>query len=298
MGSQKDLTFIVSGGRTGTQFFGDLLSDVIDDCYSVHEPDVYAGLNSKSFQRIKAFGIWHILVGRALALTGSRVIGQRFIYGRISPERVQAYIGASRNRYYQRIPESLVVESNNQWWALIDQISVVWPHAKVITIIRDPRDWVRSWIHKKGRYDKHDWVSCIPPGRLTPEKVGDTKWAKRWSEFDTFGRLTWEWRFLYGKINASVERVPQAQMFRFEDIFKTDGDALRELVLFAATHGDRIYSIKDLDSMTQTKLNSSDGQVPHWRLWTPAQARLMDEICGSLMQRFGYGLEPEWQALI
>ena len=39
---KKDLVFIASGGRTGTNFFGETLQSIIDNCWSEHEPDVLA----------------------------------------------------------------------------------------------------------------------------------------------------------------------------------------------------------------------------------------------------------------
>ena len=97
---------------------------------------------------------------------------------------------------------------------------------------------------------------------------------------------------------SAVERMPNARVFRFEDVFAPDGKTLRELVEFAATHGERCYALHDVEKLTRTVKNSSTGEVAHWHSWKPDQARLMDAICGPLMRQFDYGLEPEWQALI
>lgn len=298
MTTDKDLTFIISGGRTGTQLFGHLFSEVVDDCFSVHEPDVLYGLSLQSMHRIRRFGLWHVLIGRLLNKTGTRVIGQKLICGEITTQQAKAYIRSSRSRYHRSIAQPLIVESNGQWWSMIDELREVWPQAKVIVIMRDPRNWVRSWMNKTGRYDKRDWVSRLPPGRLTPEKVGDSEWIDRWPEFDTFGRLTWEWSFLNRRMLSAVERTPNARVFRFEDVFAPDGKTLHELVEFAASHGERAYALRDVEKFTRTVKNSSTGDMEHWRSWGSDQVRLMDEICGPIMRRFGYGLEPEWQALI
>jgi hypothetical protein len=294
----KDLTFIVSGGRTGTQLFGHMLSEVLDDCFSVHEPDVFVGMKPRSLRRILTFGLWHVLVGRLLGRTGARVIGQKLICGSITTEEARAYIRSSRTAYYRTISRPLIVESNGQWWPLLRELHEVWPQAKVIVIIRDPRDWVRSWMNKKGRYDRHDWVSRLPPGRLTPERVGDSAWKDRWPDLGTFGQLAWEWSFLNRRMLSAISGASYARVFRFEDIFAAGGGTLHELVQFAATHHDRCYRLHDLEKLVRTVKNSSTGDMPRWCAWHPDKARLMDELCGPLMRRFDYGFEPEWQALI
>ena len=37
--SEKPCVFISSTGRTGTQLFGKVISQMVDDCSSFHEPD-------------------------------------------------------------------------------------------------------------------------------------------------------------------------------------------------------------------------------------------------------------------
>lgn len=297
MSTDKDLTFIVSGGRTGTRLFGQVLSDVVENCFSVYEPDVFV-LKPRCISRIWKFGLWHVVIGRVLAKTGTRVIGQKLICGKITAQQAKAYIRSSRSRYHQSIAQSLIIESNNQWWSMIDELCEVWPQAKVIVIIRDPRNWVRSLMNKTGKYDQRDWASRLPPGRLTPEKVGDSEWIDQWPNLGTFGKLAWYWSFLNKKMLAAVERTPNARVFRFEDVLAPDGKTLRELVEFAATHGERSYALRDVEKLTRTVINRSPGRVLHWRSWEPDRAPLMDAICGPLMRQFDYGLEPEWQALL
>ena len=74
--------FIVSGGRTGTQFLGDLLSEAIEDSYSEHEPDIIHGFDEGSLERLRRFGLWHMVVGRALGQSGVRVLGTRYLVGK------------------------------------------------------------------------------------------------------------------------------------------------------------------------------------------------------------------------
>ena len=107
----KKLVFIASGGRTGTQFLGDLLSTVIDDCWSEHEADMIAGWSKLTLQRIKNFGLWHMFFGRMLGRTGVRATGVRFVNGEWDIEKCIAKLRAERKKYYAQTPQSLIIES-------------------------------------------------------------------------------------------------------------------------------------------------------------------------------------------
>lgn len=292
---EQCLVFVVSGGRTGTQFFGHRMSAVIEDCFSVHEPDMFDGFNRVTLDRVKVFGIWHVFLGRILGLTGARIIGHRRLTGAWSNKKAQNMIRRSRTAYHRSISEGLIVESNAQWWPLVSDLLEVWPNAKVIAIIRDPRTWARSWINKRGRYDDKDMVDYFRPGRLTPARLGEADWTARWGAMDTFGKLAWEWRTIYSHLDESVRKSPNARIFRFEDLFAPDGAAMRDLVNFAADHGERKFQVGDLTGLADTIKNASSGAARDWPTWSIRQAQLLDELCGPLMRCYGYGEELEWQ---
>jgi hypothetical protein len=295
----KDLVFIVSGGRTGTQFFGDRLDTVIQKGYSVHEPDVFAGFNRRTLDRVRQFGLWHMLAGRTLGVTGLRTLGTKLLSGAISEEDCLRRLRNARLRFHQAIPERLIIESNAQWWYLVDQIPTLWPRAKVIVIIRDPRTWVRSWINKGGRYDNRDHVRVFPPGRMTPRKLKQAQWTERWGSMDTLGKLAWEWNTVYTRLSAyAINRREHSRIFRFEDLFGDDGSTMQQLVTFAASHNDRHYPVGNLEGFSRDVRNSSSGAAPDWRLWPATSAQLLQELCGPLMTNYGYGNEPEWEAVI
>lgn len=294
----KDLVFIVSGGRTATALFGEMLSQCVEDCVSIHEPDLINRNVKKTLNNIRNFGLWHVIFGRILNRTGARVIGQKFILNKISDNQVKNYIIRSRQAYFGSIAASLVVESNGQWWALTDHLAQVWPTARIIMIIRDPRDWIRSWINKSGRYDQYDLVELFPPGRLTPQKVRDVTWTSQWSSFTTLEKLAWEWSYINRRLLESYERGGNKRLFRFEDIFSNNRSHLIELVNYITMFPERTYRIIDMDNLAKTVSNSSSGPMPHWKNWDANSARSINMICGTLMKRFGYGEEEEWKKLV
>ena len=112
----RHLVFIASGGRTGTKFLGDLLSDVIEDCWSEHEADMFDGFNALTMQRIRTFGLWHMVVGRGLGQTGLRGIGTRYLSGEQSLASCAEQIRNERKAYHRGLTQGLIVESYWRWW--------------------------------------------------------------------------------------------------------------------------------------------------------------------------------------
>ncbi len=293
---EKDLVFIFSGGRTGTAFLGEKLGDIIEDCYSIHEADLLQPPYLK-WSRIRTFGFWHMIPGRLLGQAGVRVLGQRLLYGEIGADVVRKRIRASRERLHLRVKQDLVIESQAQFWLVARELPVIWPRAKLIAIVRDPRTWVRSFLNHGARYDDEDRTDWLPPGRLTPAKLGQIDLTWKWDRWGAFEKLAWEWSVIYGAVGSAVEENPRARIWRYEDLFGGDPAHMRELVSFAAEHGARRYGTGDVAAFLGDRVNASSGAARDWQSWTPEQAALVDELCGPLMARWGYGDEPEWRAL-
>lgn len=295
---QKDLVFIASGGRTGTTFFGENLKSVIEDCWSEHEPDILYGAKLITREQLDNFGLWHMVLGRLTGQAGLRVLGHRRLIGQVDTDTFRSRILRSRRQYHENRKEPMIVESHAQWWYLAGDLPHIWPDSKLIGVIRDPRTWVRSWLNHGRRYAENDRVKLIPPGRLTPEQLGQDDYASRWSDWGAFEKLAWEWTIIYGNLQRGIFENPNGRMWRFEDLFGGDTRHVTELVEFAATHGDKTYKIGDLSSFTDHVANASKGAARDWQSWTPEQAAHVDELCGPLMAQFGYGEEPDWKALV
>jgi len=56
--------------------------------------------------------------------------------------------------------------------------------------------------------------------------------------------------------------------------------------------------VLDAPSPSAKPINASSSSGQGWRRWEPNEARLVDEFCGPLMAKFGYGSEPEWRSLL
>jgi len=291
----RHLVFIASGGRTGTKFLGDLLSDVIEDCWSEHEADMFDGFNALTMQRIRTFGLWHMVVGRGLGQTGLRGIGTRYLAGEQSLASCAEQIRNERKAYHRGLTKGLIVESYWRWWMFAGDVPAIFPGARTIGVVRDPRRWIASWLsHERSRGKQH-WTYRLPPGPFTPERIGDAVWASRWDALSPVGRLAWEWRTINQRIADGAARDPELRIFRFEDIFAQASPAMAELVSFASDFPDHAYKTRSLEGFTRSPRNQSSAEADAWRGWSNADKALVDDLCGDLMQRFGY--PPATQAV-
>lgn len=295
----KQLVFIASGGRTGTQFFGDILGSVISDCHSEHEPDMFAGVSRLSVQRIRRFGLWHMVCGRLLGKAGVRITGQRFLEGRMTIRECAKQLRRTRQTYHQRLPQSLIIESYYAWWMVADQLEQIWPEAKMAGVIRDPRDWIVSWQRHSKNRRRGTLTERLPPGPLTPGKLGDEGAAQLWPRLDQVGCLAWEWGLICNSFKRAAEHNPNVKIFRFEDIFAPDGIGLQDFVRFASDHDKGpAHDIADLTAVAGVVRNASRGSAPDWHSWSDAQVAAVAHFCQPDMEAFGYGQELDWLARV
>ena len=293
---KKQLTFIASGGRTGTQFFGDVLGQLVSDCHSEHEPDMVAGLSRLTLDRIRRFGAWHMGPGRILGQTGVRVIGQSYLEGRIDFETCAERLRATRDAYHASIDQSLIVESYYAWWMLADRIGEIWPDAKLVGVLRDPRDWIASWLrHEPGRR-KGALTERLPPGPFEPQKIGDVEAAAIWPDLDQLGRLAWEWSLIANTLDRAADGSDNVEIFRFEDLFGSDHSVLRRFAEIVSSHAQGpTHEIGDVAEVAGLVSNASFGPKLRWVDWSDEQIASVVHFCGPGMARHGYGDEPEWR---
>lgn len=293
----RHIVIIASAGRTGTQFFGDLLSSMIPGAFSVHEPDVLEGLNRKTWQRIRTFGVYHMLLGRVLGRTGIRNLSQKFMSGRIDREQLIDRLRRQRLAYYQGLAGEPIIESYYQWYGVLPAVPKLFKHYRVIALVRDPRTWVASWMNFGAHFGARDLVSRLGFRRLDPNMIGDPRFAELWTDMSPFDRLCWTWQVVNERLLAFARIDPHTRTYRYEDLFlsKDSGCHLADLVQFITSFPDRHFpSTFDAGVMRQRRHASSRHVFPDWPDWTMDQAQRLEQICGQLMRELGYGEESDW----
>lgn len=293
----KRFVLVVSGGRTGTQFFGRMLSDLIEDAYSVHEPDILRPSLPDAWQKIRVFGFRHMIIDRLRGRSGIRNLTQRFLSGRLTLDALADEIRRQRGPYYASIPQHLVIESYYQWFGILPAVPLVMPQHKIVGIVRDPRSWVTSWMNIRAHYGSRDTVTRLGFRRLDPEMVGDEPFIARWPSMTPFEKNCWHWKVIYEHITAHAATDERARLFRYEDLFlgPEASAELQSMLAFMTRFEDVQLKYRCDPDVLERRLNASVQRFDPWTRWSPERARSLEDICGPLMRRFGYGTEPEWK---
>ncbi|MBY6217869.1 hypothetical protein [Qipengyuania aquimaris] len=281
------LAFIASGGRTGTQFLGDLLADVIEDCHSEHEPDLFLGLNRKTLERVRFFGLWHMVFGRALGRTGVRSLGSAYLKNRIPKQEAITAIASQRDKYHATVRQDLVIESHYAWWTFAPLLQQVFPECRAAGVVRHPQSWITSWLARNPKRDRLPWTHYFPPGPVDARTMEDPIWGPKWDDIGAIGRLAWQWTFINTQLVEAADNGV-LRMFRFEDLFNQDGDELLQLLRFVCEFPDRTFRYRDPKPLLGTKLNFSQSSKKEGILWCDRDRDIVNDLCGPLMERFDY----------
>ena len=301
---ERPSIIITSLGRTGTRFFAKMLGETLPDSTSLHEPDVFQIIIHgrrrirRSLDRIQEqvgeVGLTNLVIRKALG---------RWSLIRLSDARIQGALGTAdavgqtlqqRERFVRSQPGVVYVESNAGYYGLIDVLGNVYQHHKVVFLIRDGRDWVRSKMNWGEMYGKGKLRSVFAHTWPTARKIEGDPYAGRWQTMSRFERVCWAWTRLNRYALEAIPRNPDARLFRFEDIFRSErrDDHLAELVGFVtALPGVEPVPAEALEGWLDQRIHGSSGDFPAWEGWSPEQRETFIAMCGPLMEELGYGLD-------
>ena len=165
----------------------------------------------------------------------------------------------------------------------------------IIHILRDPRDWVVSYLN----FIAHRWQSriahtAIPFWRLPGYAAGRcTKPA--WKKLSVFEKFCWHWTLINDFIAATYSNDSGNYLaIKLESLSDTASriDTLNKMLAFAG-----LAYVAGSESVFDKRYNTSRaGAMAPWQQWSGEQAVMLDSICGPLMKRYGYGGEKEWTA--
>lgn len=256
------LAFILSSGRTGTQFLAHYLSRNFAKVDARHEPPPARLLRVAAHAR---------LAGRLSDGPAIRLLHRK--------RRQLERRGGAHSHY---------VESNPFLATLADLVIRIFPAAHILHIVRDPRDYLRSALnHGMGSGVKglaNRWLPHWYPDVATPLGLRP---PLDWRE-----TAAAQWTLVNRVLEAACEDHPHYHRLHYEAIFAEDGSGLdalcRQLELDPA---DSLQALRPGDAMNQGRLGVAQG----WRDWDRATCEIVDRLCGEDMRRYGYGDEPEWQ---
>jgi len=266
-----DVAFIVSTGRTGTQKLASIISEACERVDARHEPfpDLFD-------------------------------LGTDYARGRIPMGRALGDFRAARDRICREVHTAgcdYYIESNNNLGLIIPLIKGSFQERRIIHVVRDGRDFVRSAYSKTVPSASRPGAEALvlsdedPRRRLQAPDFADDPYRSRWPRMSRFERLCWLWVKLDGMIYRAIADDPRAVTVKFEDIFDEGSGykglwdifeflGLRSRMTVAPDRVHELMSVKE--NQTQRHL------IPRWPEWTAEQTEQFKRIAGEHMDTHGY----------
>jgi hypothetical protein len=257
--------FVVSTGRTGTQFLADLFGRL--GARASHEPGPK----------------WLRLVSNA------------HVAGRLSSERAARLVGHVRRNEVEQAGAPPWVESSCLVYGLVDPLLAGFPDAHVVQVVRDPRSYVRSAMGWGAYRAGGRPLNVVPFRRLAPSQFRPRSVRRRlqWAGESQFERLCWAWAAMNRSMREQGSGSSRFSVVRYEDLFDPErsGPTLHSLCALAGFEADDAT----LSRLAERRINAGTRtpEIPEWSRWTPAERRRLVRECADEAARYGYDLDGD-----
>jgi len=267
MDKEFQSVLIISTGRTGTKFLAAMLDEIIPDADVFHE----AGERSR---------LINILSNAYLAKLIPQLFPLRAWKRAISAQLQKT---KSEKNYY--------IDSNNHLYVPAVCWPALYPNLRVIHIVRDPRTYIRSHLNwSRSRLRSFIANYLIPFWQPNGYLLGEMSFIQ-WLRLSKFERFSWIWDYK-NRFIAQIEdsKIPYLCL-HFEDLFESENPdkAFNHLLKFIG-----VSELDDVIGSIGTPINPSKKSIPAWTKWSDEICRSILVLCGSGMDRYGYGVESEW----
>lgn len=297
---QKPSVIITSIGRTGTRFFAKLLGKVVPASTSLHEPDViYVNFKRKNLSadskrfitQAKKVGFSNIVFKKLFGHFSICELSDTRLRSQKTTKEIEKELFSQRDSLVKRVSGELFVESNFGYYGLVDIIPNVYKNVRIVYIIRDGRDWVRSCMNWGYLYERGKIRSLLAHTWLKADELENDPYNEKWADMSRFEKVCWAWVRLNEFALTSLENTKQAKLFKFEDIFQDDRRYIKldEMLDFCLSMpGLEKISRKSTSGFLDRKINYAELEYPGWDSWQCEQKERFKDICGGLMNKLGY----------
>lgn len=263
------LLLIVSTGRTGTEFLAHTFNEYFPKVIGKHEP-----LPSDLFE-----------------------VGVRRMRGEFTFQETLEYIRSNRIQILQECVDSKVpyyVESNLHLSILLDVCKELFPHYRILHVVRDPRTCVPSYLNKSpdgsgkmffmGANDHRD--------RLTAKDIPEDSFKDEWDAFDRMEKVAWHWRYYNEAAYHAGREDPNYRILHFEELFHPErGVEVFEDALFYCGWSKLLDDgIRERlkEAWKQPKNKNPEKRFPSFEEWSEEDKASFYRVIGDSLERFGY----------
>jgi len=260
----RKIVLIVSTGRTGTKFFEHFFNQAYKNIHCVHEP--YPDLSQE---------------------------GADYFKGKIDTKYLKYIFFRTRGKHLNdliRLGKDIYIESNGGLCYILPVLQKILPSFKVIHVVRNPKDWVRSAYSRKIkdsngvklRYkDDNAW-------KLKADELKDNG-GYIWKNMNLIEKLAWTWKTKNENILRFIENNDGITV-RFEDIFYNEHKGLENILHYISDYQpEKNSKIESYSELIPTQINSTDKfEIPTFEKWDMQDQLKFNAIASPLMSKLGY----------
>ena len=244
--STKSTFFVVSTGRTGTKWIAEVLN-LNKDALVEHEP-----IPVETWAYKAAVG--NLIVAEKYI----RKFRLKEIYLRVARQHPDLKIYGEVNGMLRRHIESILKHI---------------PEVKLIHLVRDGRDVVRSIMSRRTYSGKHPVFYDFQPPKID-------EYSGRWNDLSEFEKVCWIWQWENKYMREHIDLYA-----RFEDIISSYA-LFRNQIL-------EPLSLELEETVWQATVQRPKNVTKRyglgkWEDWTIEQKEQFIHICGKEMQEYGY----------
>lgn len=283
--------FIVSAGRTGTQFLSLAIPKLLPNCYAVHEPDkidLHTLTLNEVLRRCAKQGLIKLTFLKALGISGTRNYSLKRLSKQINSDDVLRKI--IQDRLWIDSGYDTYIECNFQLFGLTRELLNL-PNCQLVFIVREPKAWVSSWLRRGlfGAKDNMYQINLLGLKRLTPGNIGIE--LSQWSQFTQLDKIYWTWCFLNQKFyDINAEFPNKTSIYKFEKLFiEQDQKELSKLLGSITPKLSQDNYVLKFKNLLKHKVNSSARHVYGTRnIESQSIHPILEPNISDLKQRLGY----------
>jgi len=255
------VAWVLSTGRTGTMALARCLDAAFPHVLAVHEPHPSRHL---------------------------RIASNRYLCRRISAEDLIRLYTRARRRLFERADARVYIESNNFLHGFLDVADRIFHKPLILHVVRDPRTFIPSWINHGVLHGVKGLVGHWHPWWLLKPDHHPEGGGLKWRAMRPVARLAWFWTAVNRELDRGESLLGARYLrIRFEDLFFDDGATLARLLgwleLPPNPEVQRLMRAKKYNAGRRRRR-------PPWNEWPEEDRRAVLDICGPLMEKYGYPL--------
>ena len=247
---KTNIFFILSTGRSGTQFFSTLLNKANENIFVGHEPDFLHDIAVMEKSKNSAqYPLDYLKNFRSIS-----------IYKRINVNNVENYGEVTGTLRYH-----------------VGAIQQVFPKAKILLMTRDGRDVLRSVLGFSQFYNRES------KGAYNLKPQPGEKYYDCWDSMSRFEKLCWSWMH---SNEFMIKYLRKDKIIHFEKVIN-DFEYFKTHVLdqIGLTMSEQVWFE---EKAKKSKNTTKKFAYPHWTDWSQDEIAIFRSMCGPTMEKLGY----------